>query len=67
MPVVICELAHGESICSESGAMSWMSPNMQMETLGGGIGGRLFARVSAAWLRWIFALFLLYGAWRYLT
>ena len=46
MPVVICELAHGESICSESGAMSWMSPNMQMETLGGGIG-KVFGRMAS--------------------
>ena len=46
MPVVICELAPGESIISEAGAMSWMSPNMQMETVGGGVGkafGRMFS------------------------
>ena len=34
---------------------------------GGVIGGRLFRGVSAAWLRRVFAMFLLYGAWRYLT
>lgn len=34
---------------------------------GGWIGGRLFRRVPGAWLRRIFALFLLYGAWRYLA
>ena len=46
MPVVICELANGESMISESGAMSWMSPNMKMETVGGGVGkvfGRMFS------------------------
>jgi uncharacterized protein (TIGR00266 family) len=46
MPVVICELANGESMMSESGAMSWMSPNMKMETVGGGAGkvfGRMFS------------------------
>ena len=46
MPVVICELANGESMISESGAMSWMSPNMRMETVGGGAGkvfGRMFS------------------------
>ena len=34
---------------------------------GGALGGRLFRRVPALWLRRLFALFLLYGAWRYLT
>lgn len=33
---------------------------------GGFVGGRLFHKMSAAWLRRIFALFLLYGAARYL-
>ena len=28
---------------TESGAMSWMSPNMKMETTGGGIG-KMFGR-----------------------
>ncbi len=35
--------------------------------LGGFVGGRLFRVVPGVWLRRIFALFLLYGAWRYLT
>ena len=46
LPVVICQLESGESMISEGGAMSWMSPNMQMETVGGGVGkmvGRMFA------------------------
>ena len=46
MPVVICQLDGGESMICESGSMCWMTPNMQMETSGGGIGGmlgRLFA------------------------
>ena len=34
--------------------------------LGGFLGGRLFKSVPNAWLRRIFALFLLYGAARYL-
>ncbi len=49
MPVVICQLSGGESMISESGAMSWMSPNMQMETVGGGAGkmfGRMFSGES---------------------
>ena len=33
---------------------------------GGLVGGKLFRRVPGAWLRRLFALFLFYGAWRYL-
>lgn len=44
MPVVICQLANGECMISESGAMSWMSPNMYMETIGGG-AGKMFGRI----------------------
>ena len=44
MPVVICYLDGGERMISDSGAMSWMSPNMQMETVGGG-AGKVFGRV----------------------
>ncbi len=35
--------------------------------LGGLLGGKLFREVPNLWLRRIFALFLLYGAYRYLT
>ena len=38
MPVVVCNVDPGETIICESGAMSWMSPNMQMQTVGGGAG-----------------------------
>ncbi len=47
LPVVICDVNPGEVIFTESGSMSWMSPNMKMETTSnGGIGkalGRMFA------------------------
>lgn len=47
LPVVICELEAGEKMVTEGGAMSWMSPNMKMETTSnGGIGkalGRAFS------------------------
>lgn len=33
---------------------------------GGLVGGKLFKTVPNVWLRRLFALFLLYGAWRYL-
>ena len=32
LPVVICTLSQGERMLTEKGAMSWMTPNMQMET-----------------------------------
>ncbi len=43
LPVVECTLEAGESIMCESGAMSWMTGNMKMETSGGGIG-KMFSR-----------------------
>ena len=46
MGVVICQLEAGEQMITESGSMAWMSPNIKMETSGGGIGkalGRLFS------------------------
>lgn len=36
-------LEAGESINCEKGAMVWMSPNMQMQTSGGGVG-KMFTR-----------------------
>ena len=50
LPVVTCTLQAGEKMITESGAMSWMSPNMIMETsTNGGIGkafGRMFSGES---------------------
>ncbi|MBR6799228.1 MAG: AIM24 family protein, partial [Firmicutes bacterium] len=37
LPVVICELAPGESMITERGSMSWMTSNITMETSGGGM------------------------------
>ncbi len=38
LPVVICTLSAGEKMITEKGSMSWMTPNMHMETAAGGIG-----------------------------
>ncbi len=50
LPVVICHPVAGQTLCTERGAMSWMSPNMKMETnTGGGIKkmfGRMFSGES---------------------
>lgn len=47
LPAVICDVEAGETLITESGAMSWMTPNMKMETTSnGGIGkalGRMFS------------------------
>ena len=43
LPVVICDLEAGETMITEKGAMSWMTPNMKMETVGGGLG-KMFGR-----------------------
>ena len=48
-PAVTCELAPGEAMITQSGAMAWMSPNMDMQTGAGGLGkafGRLFSGES---------------------
>ena len=42
-PVVICYLENGETMITERGSMCWMSPNMQMETKGGGLG-KMFSK-----------------------
>jgi len=47
LPVVVVKLAGGETVKTEAGSMSWMSPNMEMSTnAGGGVGkalGRMFS------------------------
>ena len=50
LPIVICYPEPGQTLCTESGAMSWMSPNMKMETNTGGglkkVFGRMFSGES---------------------
>ena len=47
LPVVEVMLDAGESVKCESGSMSWMSRNMQMQTNGGGLG-KVFGRVLSS-------------------
>ncbi len=42
-PIVICNLESGEKMITEKGSMVWMSPNMKMETHGGGLG-KMFSK-----------------------
>lgn len=41
--MVVCQLENGEQMITEKGSMVWMSPNVQMETRGGGLG-KMFAK-----------------------
>lgn len=42
-PIVVCQLAAGEKMITEKGSMVWMSPNVKMETVGGGVG-KMFSK-----------------------
>ena len=45
LPVVICQLEAGETMLTERGRMSWMTPNMKMETSTNGGLGKAFGRM----------------------
>lgn len=45
LPVVVCDLQTGEQMITERGSMSWMSPNMKMETTSNGGIGKAFGRM----------------------
>ena len=45
LSVVICDVNPGEALLTESGSMSWMSPNMHMETTSNGGIGKAFGRM----------------------
>ena len=44
-PAVVCNLEEGEQMITQSGGMSWMSPNMKMETTSNGGAGKAFGRL----------------------
>ncbi len=46
LPVAICYPEEGQTIYAEAGAMSWMSPNMKMETSAGSLGKALSRLVT---------------------
>ncbi len=43
-PVVVCHLDPGEKMITEKGSMVWMTPNIKMETSGGGFG-KMFSKM----------------------
>lgn len=44
LPVAICTVEPGETIITERGSMSWMTPNMKMDTTGNGGLGKMIGR-----------------------
>ena len=44
-PVVVCSVEPNETLITEGGGMSWMSPNMQMQTSSNGGIGKLLGRM----------------------
>ncbi len=44
-PAVICHLENGEAMITQGGGMAWMSPNMEMQTSGGGSLGKALGRM----------------------
>ena len=47
LSAVICNVEAGESLITERGSMSWMTPNMQMETTSNGGFGKAIGRMFA--------------------
>ena len=47
LPVVICQLDRGECMMTVKGSMSWMTPNMKMETTSNGGIGKALGRMLA--------------------
>jgi len=48
-PVILCKLNQGESMITERGSMTWMTPGLEMKTVGGSVGkaiGRMFSGES---------------------
>lgn len=46
LPVLICKMSDGESIMCQKGAMSWMTPNMEMATGIGNNGGGFMGAIG---------------------
>ena len=44
-PVVVCTVEANETMITEGGGMSWMSPNMKMETTSNGGLGKMLGRM----------------------
>ena len=47
LPVAVCTVEPGEAIITERGSMSWMTPNMKMETKGTGGLGKMIGRMAS--------------------
>lgn len=47
-PAVVCTLQQNETLITEGGGMSWMSPNMKMETTSNGGFGKMLGRALSS-------------------
>ncbi len=63
-------------LCALSAAIYWFRGGLDLMTAlpyligglaGGFIGGKVFKKLSMVWLKRVFAVFILYGAWRALV
>jgi uncharacterized membrane protein YfcA len=63
----LCILSAGIYFFNGNLDLGSASPYLAGGLVGGLIGGKLYRRLSMRWLRRIFALLILYGAWRSLT
>ena len=57
----ICEALVREGV-DAAAALPYLSGGL----VGGWVGGKLYGRVPAAWLKWLFAAFLIYAGVKYL-
>lgn len=62
----LCALSAGVFLLRTGLDFGQALPYLAGGLVGGLAGGKLFPRVPGQWLRWVFALFLLYGGVRYL-
>ena len=62
----LCVVAAAVYVLRRGVDLTLAAPYLLGGMAGGFLGGRLFPKVSAGWLRYLFAGFLLYGGVRYL-
>ena len=62
----LCVVSAAVYVLRRGGALARAAPDLGGGLIGGCVGGRLVPKVSAGWLRYLFAAFLLYGGVRYL-
>ena len=62
----VCAVSAGVYLFSGGVALGEALPYLAGGLVGGWIGGKLYGKVSARWLKWLFAAFLFYAGVKYL-